>query len=181
MRIKSIAVVLLVAALAVLGFLFKGYQDQSALAEAASTRLAASNNRINQLNQQNEALESQNADNAASQASLKEAAAAAGLELPSRLNSNDILQDILALCDKHSVTAIPISANAWTPLVLQQRTYSVFKMTLNLKGTETHLIDCVQELQSQLYPTLKVESLLLTRGASDQDSSAALNITIYAR
>ena len=68
MHIKSMAVVLIVIALAVLGFLFKGDQDQNALAEAASTKLAASNNRINQLNQQNEALEKQIAENAASQA-----------------------------------------------------------------------------------------------------------------
>ena len=42
MRIKNLGMILAVVALALLAFLFKGYQDQSALADAASNSLASS-------------------------------------------------------------------------------------------------------------------------------------------
>ena len=181
MRIKNLSMILAVAALALLAFLFKGYQDQSALADAASNSLASSNATIKKLGEQNMVLESQNAGMAENLTSLKKAANAASAEMPARLDSNDVLKDLLALCDKHNVTGIPITSGNWAPLPLQQRTYSVLKMNLKLTGTETHLIECVQEMQSQLYPTLKIDSLALTTGAAGQNSTAVVNLTIYAR
>ena len=163
------------------------------VAKAQSSQIAANNIKIGQLSEQNKALEAQINDNANNQANLKKAISTAYESMPAKMSSNSILRNVLDLCDKHFVTAIPISTNDWTTIQIQQRPYSVYKMTLKLSGTETNLINCIQGMQSQLYPTLVIESLVFSQGATvpgpaaggpttiTTNPSAAINIAIYAR
>jgi hypothetical protein len=161
MRIVSTGIVIFLAALAVIGFLFKGYFDRNTAADNISAQLADKNTMVSNLSAQNAALESQINDNVITQANFQKAISAAADNIPNRKSSKTMVHDILDLCAEHNVTAIPLSTNNWAPTQIEKRTLYVYKINLKLSGGQADLIGCVQDLQSQLYPTLVMEYLAL--------------------
>jgi hypothetical protein len=198
MRSVSLGVILAIIALAVLGFLFKGYFDQNAAADAVSEQLTANNATIAQLSAQNQDLESQIAEASDSQTNLQKALNAATESIPARMSANSILHSILDLCSRNNVTGIPLSTMDWTATQIQDQALYVFKMSLKLSGAQADLISYIQALQTQLYPTLAVENAVLSQApvqvtpdaSTDNPSptpleifvpSVDVNIAIYAR
>jgi hypothetical protein len=198
MRSVSIVVILALVALAVLGFLLKGYFDRNTAAGALKDEIAVNNAQMLKLSDQNRGLESQINDYANQQADMEQTIKAAGENIPEKMSSNSILHKIFDLCARYHVTAIPLSTSDWASIQIKERSYSVFKISLNLKGTQTDLIDCVRAMQTEIYPTLVVENAVLSQesvevpGVPSENTptptstkilvpSVSINLAIYAR
>jgi len=181
MRTVSIAVVLILIVLGALGFLFKGYFDQKTAAEAAAAELASNQASIVRLGEEKQSLEAQIQDNMFRQADLEQLVAVAGEKVPARMSSTSILREVLSLCDRYSVTALPLNASDWAAIQIQKQTYYVYKLPLQLSGTQTNLMSCLQALQNELYPTLVIENMALSQPPETELATVNVNIAVYAR
>lgn len=181
MRTVSIAVVFILIILGALGFLFKGYFDQNTAAEAAAAELAANNATILRLGEEKQSLETQIQDNMFQQADLEQLVAVAGEKVPTRMSSTSILREVLSLCDRYSVTALPLNASDWTSIQIQKQTYYVYKLPLLLSGTQTNLMNCMQTLQNELYPTLVIDNMVFSQPPDTELATVEVSIALYAK
>lgn len=193
MRNFNTGLILTIVLLVALGFLFKSYFDQNKVVDAAKDQLNLNSSQITQMSDQNQVLQSQIRDNTAKQAGLEKAVSAASDSFPAKMNSSKILRDILMLCESKSVTALTLNTSDWASIQIEKRTYSVCKIKLQLSGNQANLNNCIQELQSQVYPALVIENLVLTKPAPIGEPPATplppealfpkvdINIAIYAQ
>lgn len=95
---------------------------------------------------------------------------------PTRLNSTQVINDILKLAERHNITAIPLVADAWSTEKVRQHDYQVFRLNLALAGSYSQLVTFVSELEEGEYKTLIVEDLSVTR-ANEQSEEGTIGIT----
>lgn len=95
---------------------------------------------------------------------------------PTRLNSTQVINDILKLAERHNITAIPLAADAWSTEKVRQHDYQVFRLNLALAGSYSQLVTFVSELEEGEYKTLIVEDLSVTR-ANEQSEEGTIGIT----
>jgi Tfp pilus assembly protein PilO len=95
---------------------------------------------------------------------------------PTRLNSTQVINDILKLANRHNITAIPLVTKPWSTEKVRQHDYQVFRLNLALAGSYSQLVTFVSELEEGDYETLIVEDLSVTR-ANEQSEKGTIGIT----
>ena len=156
MRMKTLAIILVVAIVIAAGYFALGYFRQSSTANDLEQGIASSNEQLQKLKTANLSLIAETNALKLSQEDTKSALTAENLVAASSLSSKDIIRSIsnLGLKDKMSVSG----TSDWTNTQIQRADYRVFKTTITLNGSEQELVDFVGALQ-KLYPTLVIDSI----------------------
>jgi Tfp pilus assembly protein PilO len=166
MLLKILLAIPIIAAIALAGIFYNGYQDVSKEAETLEKKVQADRTLEQTLSQKARDLAGQidalNLNVRQLQASLDEAS----LAVPEKMNSNDILEKILKLGREYLVSVIPLNSRDWSTAKIGQHDYQVFRMDLSLEGTQEDIVDFLKEMQSELYPTLVVEDVSLSKSVA---------------
>lgn len=163
MLIKILFAIPLIAAIALAGVFYNDYQNKSSEADTLAQKVQAERALEQSLTQQTRTLTSQLDELNLTVQRLQADVDNVAVNVPERMNSNDILEKVLDLGETHQVTVIPLNSRDWSSTKLGQNEYQIFHMSLSLKGEQEAIVNFLAEMQSELYPTLVLEDVSLTR------------------
>ena len=176
-------IILVVALLAVYGFIGSDYLKQRNQRDAYDSQIADASATLMQIPQPPADLEERLA---AAQDSLEEAKNVFMLDM----TNTEIINKILDSANQTNVTVIPMATEPWVEESVADQTYSVLRISIQVVGEYTQLIMFLHELENGELNTLFIESLTVetTSGVSLLESSeryalpltATVRIAIYA-
>ncbi len=169
MRSKLLITVLIVILVVVYCLLGLDYIKQRQEHSVLTSRIADARQTLTQLPEPAQNLEERLA---AAEVRLSDAQRS----FPTRLNSTQVINDILKLAERHNITAIPLAADAWSTEKVRQHDYQVFRLKLALAGSYSQLVTFVSELEEGDYETLIVQDLSVTR-VNEQSEEGTIGIT----
>ena len=179
MRLKITIVIIIIAALLASGYFIRDYLNQSAAADTLNAQLAATNLKIQQLTASSQTMTLQAGKTKASQAAVQASIATESLSVPTKVNTNIIVRDVLDTGEINQVTVIPLSTSDWARVKILQGDYWLFTMSLSLTGREQGLVYFINDMRS-LYPTMIINGLSIS-GPGPDAIKASMSIGIYGR
>ena len=181
---KLLLILLIIVLLAVYYTLGMDYMKQRQEGKVLSSQIIETTRALAQIPEPPDDLE---ARLAAAQASLNTARNL----LPDRMNSNEIVNNILKLADDIGIKAIPLVTQPWTTEASGEHSYSVFRLNVAITGNFTQLVSFLSKLENGEMETLVVEDLRVTRvdEPSETESipeettiiNASLDLAIYTQ
>jgi Tfp pilus assembly protein PilO len=163
MVLKFLLAIPIIAAVVAAGFFYSDYQTKTdeadTLENKLQTDLKLEQSVIDQHQILIDELSSIEKDIQDMQAEIEEAAVA----IPEKMNSNDILEEVLDLGKDHMVSVLPLNSQDWSDSKIGQHTYHVFRMNLSLEGSQENIVEFLREMQSSLYPPMVLEDVSLSR------------------
>ncbi len=163
MLFRLLAVVIIIAGLALTGFFYKDYRDQSAKADSLEAQLKNTNNSALVLAKQAQSIETELADIVKRSNETQAAIEKEKTALPERINSNSIVRSILIVGQTNGVTAIPLSTQDWATVKIGTHDYSVFRLSIQARGNPDDLVSFIRTLQQATYSTLIVEGVNIAK------------------
>jgi hypothetical protein len=106
---------------------------------------------------------------------------------PDQLNTTAIINAILKLADDTGVKAIPLITQPWTPEIINNQDYSVFRLSITASGDFAGLASFVDQLENGEPTTLVIESMLIDQATEITDGETVppcitkLEIAVYSR
>jgi hypothetical protein len=159
MLLRVLIAIMIIGALVAGGIFIKDYYDETRAADSAQAQIDNTRNLAVTVSSQTKGVEADLANLAQQYSDAQQAVQAAQNLIPDAMDSNSIVKSVLVLARQTSVTVIPLKNQDWTKTKVNTDDYSVFKMTIEINGSESQIVDFVKKLQSNLYPTLVIEDL----------------------
>jgi len=166
MVLKVGLAILIIAALAFSGLFLADYLGQSSTASTLKSQIKTDSDAASTISKQNQTLQTENDAVNNTSASLLNDIAAARQVIAPKTNPNEIVEDVLTLGSQQQVTVIPLTTNPWSSAKIGKNTYSVFKMTVEVDGSQDRLVAFVRELQRLEHQPLMIENLTLNKPIS---------------
>ena len=111
--------------------------------------------------------------------------------VPSKMNSNQVVDIILELADNAELKAIPLVTRPWATEVIGEHEYYVFRLNVEVGGSFTQLVNFVSGLENGELKTLIVENLTVSRVTDQTEAETSpegtipitgkLDLAIYAQ
>ncbi len=108
---------------------------------------------------------------------------------PGEMNSTQVINNILKLADECQVKAIPLVTEPWSAVKIGEQDYYLFRLNVAVEGSFSNLVSFTGKLENEVFETLVVENLSVTRitGQSGEGTvpegnipvSASLDLAIY--
>ncbi len=154
---KVVVILVVIAAIALGGIFINDYFDKSAAADSLAGKIQNENKILTTISSANQKLAQEIADlnNKASQATLD--IAKESKTIPTRMNSNEIVKNVLDKGLDNNVTVIPLSTQDWSNVKIGKHSYQIFKMSVEVTGEQNSLISFMEDLQG-IYDTLVIEN-----------------------
>lgn len=163
MLLRFLIIIGVIAALVVSGIFIKDYYDESSTADSISNQIQNTQKNIALVSAQTRNLEVELGSFQKRHADAQAAIEAEKNQIPDKINSNSIVRSILLLGQEKQVTVIPLSTKEWTPVKIDRHDYQVFRMSIELNGSEQNIIEFLERLQYSLYQTLVIEDVHLVK------------------
>jgi len=194
MRLNFLLAVVIIAALITSGFFIINYFKKSTTVDELEEQIATSNEEIQELTISKQSLATEIDDLKINQTTIQDAIIAENLTIAFKINSNEIIRNVMELGLENRTSVIPLSNSGWVKVKIQQGDYQVLTLTLTVEGNEPNVINFIRGLED-LYPTLVIESLRISipitpqtsdSGTPDQTATdgrfySNLGIAIYSR
>jgi hypothetical protein len=111
------------------------------------------------------------------------------IEMPEMVNSNIIVKTIIDYGNKAGVFVIPLATEDWDSVSIDKRDYHVFKMSIEVNGSQQNVIDFTRQVQDKIDQYLVIERLIISKYADEEDPELPagydtrinLDIALYAR
>jgi Tfp pilus assembly protein PilO len=185
MKVRQwLVIVLVIGLLVVYYLLWTDYRDQRQNNTALASQIAGATQQLALIPPATTDIEQRQAAASAARDSLLNS-------YPAQLNSTQIVNAILKLALDTGVKAVPMSTQPWAMESVNETSYPVFRLQLNIKGTYTQLADFLYRLENGEPGTLAFGNLMIERtgkvplqGNETIDNiqvDANLDIAIYAR
>ncbi len=180
--ITNLLVGIIVALLAVGGFLWTDYTGQLKEQELLKGQIADARQALAQIPALPQGLELRLAEAEATLAAEQNA-------FPVKMNSTELISSILKLADESGVKAVPLSTEPWSTQEVGQHDYQVFRLRVAALGSFSQLVSLVSKLENGEFGTLIVEKLAVSVVGQPEESNteeiipvmASLDLAIYAR
>jgi len=111
-------------------------------------------------------------------------------DLPEMMSSTRVVNDILSLAEECNVKAIPLVTQSWVAENVQDYSYAVFRLNVEVTGDLSRLVDFMEKLEENKQPTLVIEEIKVNRPTDLSGESTApveiqvsayLNLAIYSQ
>jgi hypothetical protein len=183
MLVKIAIAVLVIIVVAFGGIIYNDYLGQTARAESVNTAIQ---NDINTGKIVSKGTDKINREIIEIDQKIDETREAIEKEdslLPEKIDSNEIIREILVQGKADGVSIIPLSTREWTKTQVNKIDYQVLKINLEIKGQQTNVVHFIRQMQDSAYQTMVLESVTLKRPQvpEDTDIIADMNLSIYAR
>lgn len=193
MLLRVLIAVVIIGALVAGGIFIKNYYNETSAANDIEGQIQTSRNLATVVSEQTKGVEADLNSLAQQYSNAQQAVTAAQDQIPAPMNSNGIVKNVLLLARTSKVSAIPLKTQDWTKVQINTNTYSVFRMTIEVNGPESQIVDFVKQLQANLYQTLVIENLTFVKTITTPEATvtpaptpiasvtADLSFAIYAR
>ncbi len=145
-----IAAVVIIAALIAGVYLTKSYFDHSAAAVPLKSQIETDTKNLQIMKSSNQSLAVDIESLKAKQTQIQQAITQESAVIPTRMNPNEIISNILDAGKQNGVTIIPLSATDWTTTKVAKSDYWVFKATMDVNGTQADLIIFLKYIQDSI-------------------------------
>jgi hypothetical protein len=162
MLIRVLTGVIIIIAIALGATFYSGYLDQSNTADSLAAKMQTDSKTLSIITNSTGSIEKEIADLNAQINQTQTALALENKALPEMTNTNIIVRQIITFGDNSSVTVIPLSTNDWASVKIDKNEYHVFRMSVEIKGSQQKVIDYVRQIQSAIDQYLVIEKLDLT-------------------
>jgi Tfp pilus assembly protein PilO len=182
-QIKILLAILIIVAIAVGGIFYNDYSSQSVKAESVNAEIRNDKNANTIVTRSIQNTNSEIAEIARKIDGIKEDLEREEDQLPARIDSNEIVKDIILRGKACEVTAIPLSTQEWTKTQINKINYQVLKIKLEIKGRQMNVLNFISEMQSPACETLLIENITLRKANDplDTDIIADINLAIYTK
>jgi len=100
-------------------------------------------------------------------------------KLPSEVDTTQVIDTILGLADDCQVKAIPLATEPWTEEKVGEHDYDVFRLSIEVDGGFSQLVNFVKKLENGEFNTLIVEKLSVSKlSPQSEDETAADGIML---
>lgn len=183
MQVKILLAILIIVVIAVGGIFYNDYSSQSVKAESVNAEIQNDKNANTIVSRSLQKTNSEIADIAQKIDTIKEDLKKEEDQLPAKINSNEIVKDIILQGKACEVTAIPLSTQEWTKTQINKINYQVLKINLEIKGRQVNVLKFIGQMQNPACETQIVENLTLRQPVDplDTDIIADFNLAIYAK
>jgi hypothetical protein len=163
MMLRIILGIVIIAAVIQAGVFVSDYFNKSFAADALKSQIQNENQNMELLSAKIQELNTEIAGNTANVNKIMNAIAGESQYIPSeRINSNEMVRELLELGQKNSVSVIPLTTQDWSEVKTPENDHQVLKMTLEILGTPEHITQFVGGLP-ELNNTLIIESIALAQ------------------
>jgi len=100
---------------------------------------------------------------------------------PSKANTTQLINTILAQAMVCGVKATPMVTQPWSVETVGKHDYPVLRLTIAVEGSFTQLTTLASQLEKGEYSTLIMEDLTAGRGEGTTPITGSLKLAIYAR
>jgi hypothetical protein len=170
MIIKTALGFLIIIALVIGAIFFSNYFNEKAEAQSLTSQINTDMGAVEMIKTKTNQLKAEIAEISSNIDKTKDAVSREGnLMPPKRINSNEIVREILMLGQTKDLAVIPLSTADWTSTRTAVNDFQVFKMSLGISGEQSNVISFIQDLPT-LYNSLIIESI----GISKPDKSQIL-------
>ena len=193
MVLRGLLAIGVIAALVASGFFYKDSLDQNKRVDSISAQIKNSTNMVTVVTNQTKATQVEVSDFTKSLADAQAAIAAEKEKMPVKMNSNEIVRKVMLTGGTANVTVIPLSTDEWAAAKVDKGSYFVFKMNIEISGEQEQVVEFIKRLQSDLYPTLVIESVNIKKNLPPASPvatpipvttggiTAELRLAVYAR
>jgi hypothetical protein len=188
MLIRIIIGIVIIISIAVGGTFFTSYNNQQSLADSIEANINNDSANLKLIDTKNEKLE---ADIQAINKEIDDVLESLDKEenvLPDIIDSNSISKVIFDIGEESEIDYVPLSTSDWNDVKIGDNSYKVFKLKLELSGTEDNLVYFITQLQNESFPTLIIEQLTFQKGEpiviEGEDviiNTGTINIAIYSK
>jgi len=95
---------------------------------------------------------------------------------PTTINSTEVINHILELAKRYSITAIPLATEEWSTESVGEHQYNVFRLSVEARGSYPDLVTFISQLEKGLYRTLVIENAAIA-WADEQPEDEAISVT----
>ncbi len=183
MLLKFIMAMIIIVIIAIGGIFYNDYLSQTARAESVNAEIQNDRNANTIVQKSIQKVNGEIAETNRNIEKIKQEIEKEGGVLPDKVNSNQILKDIIVQSKETGVSIIPLSTQEWMSTQINKNNYQVLKISLEIKGSQPDVVAFIDQIQQSSYKTLIVDSINLRKplDPEDKDIIADLNLAIYAK
>lgn len=105
---------------------------------------------------------------------------------PSKINTTQLINTILALATSCGVKATPMITQPWSTETVGEHTYPVLQLTIDVEGSFAQLVTFASQLEDGGYNTLVMKNLDISRNTGETEAGTTpvtgkLKLAIYTR
>jgi hypothetical protein len=183
MQVKILLAILIIVVIAVGGIFYNDYSSQTVKAESANAEIQNDKNASTIVTRSLQNTNNEIAEIAKKIDNIKGDLAREEDQLPAKINSNEIVKDIILQGKACEVTVIPLSAQEWTKTQINKINYQVLKIKLETKGRQASVLNFISRMQDPACETLIIENITISKPSDplDTDIIADFDLAIFTK
>jgi Tfp pilus assembly protein PilO len=181
MLLRVLSLIIVIGVLALGAYYYTNSQSLSSQADDVFTQNQKNQALVTQLNGTSQSLSADINQLQTQIAKAKVDVSNVSSVVPSRVNPNDLVQELLNQGQVAYVTIIPLSMGDWSSAKIGSTNYLKLDARIKVSGEMNNVTNYITSLQKSVYPTLSIQSISLQQSTDTPGNiNADISLTLYS-